>query len=511
MTRKVEYARPTLIILSVLVLAFLGSYNQPYYPVTWFDEGLALQGAMNLATYDQYAMRSAEGFRVLDQPLIANGPGLAIPISVVFRFWGVGLLQARALMVFYFVATALVFFQVSSRFYGKLPALISAFLLLAIPEEGFVFYGRQALGNVPALLYFLIGFLSFLALGRIKKFRFAVLSGLFFGLALVTKGQYWIFVPILALIIVADLVYYKQIGLGYTMSVLLVTLTCAFVWLFVQYTILGSENFKSHVAAINSSAKVTIIAFRSMRIPGNIWYLIRSGFPFFVLPGLAFAFWDSRQQTLLGLGRFMLVAFVGTWIGWYVFASVGWHRYAFEAYSIGMVFAGQFFVQIFSILRGNHFGSPASLPLTGRFYVNVGLTVALVLLTAWAGVRFFKQLQNIYGGVDTSPQLLAEYIKQNIPAGAVIESWEWEMDALTPEHTYHHPTNDWVDRETAETQFGETINQSYDPLIYHPEYLLMGPFSTWTGIYSDFLSNGCCAHIVTVGGYTLYQIHIHDE
>ena len=495
-------------VLGIGCIVFIGFYNQPYYPVTWFDEGLALQGAINLVRFGEYAMRSAEGFRILDQPLIANGPGLIIPITLVFQIWGVELMNARTLMVVYFVMTALVFYNIASRFNGNISALISIFLLFAIPSEGFIFYGRQALGNVPALLYFLLGVLIFLKHGNTKKILYALGVGLFFGFALITKGQYWIFVPVLALVAIADYFFYKQIGLKFSVTMLLTTLACISTWFLMQLLYLGLENFLNHIAALSSSAKVTIVALRSIRIPGNLLYLVRSGFLLFILPGLVIALRDSRQPTLLGLSRFMLVTFVVFWIGWFVFASVGWHRYAFEAYAVGMILCGEFFSRIFHRISRDQNNFHAS---KRQKYLNNVSYLVLATLLCWAGLGFFQQLALICKGVDASAQLFAKYIKDNISTEAVIESWEWELDLLTLDHIYHHPTNDWVDRKTAETQFGEISDQQYDPLAYDPDFLIVGPFSAWTGIYSKSLSSGCCTHVVTIGDYTLYQVISLDQ
>lgn len=490
-------------------LLVLGIYNQPYYPVTWFDEGLALQGSLNLVNYGQYAMRSAEGFRTLDQPLIANGPGLIIPMAVVFKVFGVGLLQARVVAVVFFIAAAWMFFRISSALYSLPSALISMLLFLSAPDEGFLFYGRQALGNVPALMYFFIGFLFYLALGKTKQAYYAILAGLFFGLALVTKGQYWIFVPVLALAITADYFYYKQIRPTYSILVLAVMLACAALWFGVQYKLVGAENFDAHIAALNSSAEVTILAFRPGRIPGNIWYLIRSGFLFFVVPGLAFSFLESRERTIVGLGRFMLAVFVSVWVMWYCFASVGWTRYMFEAFSIGLVFSGEAFYRFYFFIRKswNTRGSGLTLRQPSLYASSFFLLAGL----AWAGMGLFHQIQDIDVKYDATPEKFAGYITQNIPAGAVIESWEWEIDLLTPDQTYHHPVNRWVDLKTAETQFGEASGETYDPTVYRPEYLIDGPFSKWTGMYAEFLAGGCCVSVITIENYTLYKINPREE
>lgn len=501
--------RRLFIALAVFSLLTLGMYNQPYYPVTWFDEGLALQGALNLVNHGQYAMRSVEGFRVLDQPLIANGPGLVIPMAVIFKIFGVGLLQARVVAVVFFIAAALMFFRISSALYSVPSALVSIFLLFSIPDEGFLFYGRQALGNVPALMYFFIGFLFYLALGKTKQTYYAILSGLFLGLALVTKGQYWIFVPVLGLVIAADYFYYKQIQPINSILVLAVMLACGALWFGVQYKLVGAENFDAHIAALDSSSEVTILAFRPGRIPGNIWYLIRSGFLFFVAPGLALSFLESRQRTLLGLGKFMLAVFVSVWILWFIFASVGWPRYVFEAFSIGLIFSGEAFYRMYLFIRKswNTRGNGLTLRQPALYASSLFLLAGL----AWAGIGLFHQIKDIDVRYDTTPEKFSDYIIQNIPVDTVIESWEWEIDLLTPNHTYHHPVNRWVDLRTAETQFGEMPGETYDPMAYHPEYLIDGPFSKWTGMYAEFLAGGCCVSVVTVENYTLYKINPREE
>jgi hypothetical protein len=115
-------------------------------------------------------------------------------------------------------------------------------------------------------------------------------------------------------------------------------------------------------------------------------------------------------------------------------------------------------------------------------------------------------MRNILAYRDTSAIQLAEFMETNIPPEAVIESWEWEIDALTSSLTYHHPTNVWVDRKTAEIHFGDVIHDPYDPFEYQPSYLIDGPFSKFTDMYSDVISEGCCVEIFAAREYTLYQV-----
>jgi len=504
-TRKYFYK--TLFAAGIAALLFLGLYRQPYYPVSWFDEGLVMQGATNLVKHGQYAMLSVEGFRVLDQPLIANGPGIILPLSAVFTFFGIGLLQARILMAGYFVLAAILFFVITSRLYGNIAAVISMFILLAIPAEGFILYGRQALGNVPGLAYFFSGCWFFIKLGDGKMIRHAFASGLFFGLALVTKGQYWLLIPALGLVIAADWFYYKQFGLVNGSVLLGTIIACLGIWQLSQFVLVGAENYGQHLEVIRSSSRVTVFAFQLIRFPYSVWYLLQSGFLIFIVPGVLFAARQTHSRDGQGITRLFLVCLVVSWVIWFTVASVGWNRYAFEAYSIGAIFSGAGFLEMIKWIRkpANEFASKS------QGFLKLCLVSFLAVILFLGSQNFYKQLQLVFFHRNNSPQLFADYLKTNIPANEVIESWEWEIDALAPEMTYHHPTNDWVDKKTAEIHFGDKTIDVYDPLAYKPGYLVDGPFSKSTGLYQAFLSDGCCVQVVSVGDYTLYQVIINDN
>jgi 4-amino-4-deoxy-L-arabinose transferase-like glycosyltransferase len=482
-------------VLALVGLAGLALINQPYYPASWQDEGFALQGAMNLARYGQYAMRSSEGFRVLDQPLIANGPGLVLPISAAFLVLGIDLVTARLVMVVYFVATVALFFAVARRLFGAQAALISTVVMLALPSEGYILFGRLAIGLIPALCYFLIGFWMWLdALERRSAAR-AVLAGLAFGIAIVTKNQYLLIVPALILVACVDLISLKTIGLRAIGLTLLGIALCMTAWYGIQHLMAGPGQFARNLQAISSSTRVTVAAFRAQRWPGSGWYLVRSGFVPLILPGVVYAAvsgWRNRAQ---GARWSLLIALIGIWLVWYVIASVGWPRYAFDPFVLGALFAGPTLIAALRYARGQ---APRRWPQ----WVAGLYAVALIIASS---VGLTLHVMRILEPPDRSAQQFAAYLLQHVEPGQVIESWEWEIDVLA-DRTFHHPTNDWVDSFTAVTQFHESNVHPYNPLACQPAYLINGPFSKWTGIYSDTLAGGCCQPIVTIGSYDLYAV-----
>lgn len=501
------FSRKSQILLTLLgvgFLLFLALYNQPYYPSTWFDEGLVLQGAMNIVMYGKYAMLSTDGFRVLDQPLIANGPGIVLPLSAVFSIFGIGLLQARLLAAAFFLVTLLLFLRFTLRLYTPLAASISVLVLISVPVEGFVIYGRQVLGNVPALAYFFAGCLFFVTLCERKRIGYAFASGLFFGLALLTKGQYWLIIPVWGLVILTDMVYYKQLGLKNGIALLGTIIFCLVLWQLIQFYLVGVENYGAHLDAIRSSSKVTVFAFKPVRFLHSAWYLTRSGFPIFILPGLLIGAWESRKRDVSSLVKFFLVVFLTVWLFWFVVASIGWNRYAFEAYAVGSVLSGYAILKIKDaapLLRDRFPAIVRSIP-SGR--VVVAIFLAIVVLFGIIDLRI--QIKSVAFYRDISAFQFADYLKSAVSPEDVIESWEWQIDALTPSLTYHHPTNVWVDRKTAEIHFDVPITDTYNLFEYKPSYLIDGPFSKSTDMYTAGIAGGCCVEVFSAGDYTLYQV-----
>ncbi len=500
-SRKIQ---TLLTALGIGCLVFLALYNQPYYPSTWFDEGLVLQGAMNIVRHGKYAMLSVEGFRILDQPLIANGPGIVLPLSAIFSIFGIGLLQARMLASVFFLVTIWLFLRFTSRLYGLPAAVISLLILLSVPVEGFLMYGRQVLGNVPGLAYFFAGCLFFVSLCDRKHAGYAFASGLFFGLALLTKGQYWLIIPLWGLVILADAFYYKQLGLKNGIILLGTIILCLASWQLIQFILVGAENYGTHLEAISSSSKVTVFAFEPVRFLQSLWYLIRSGFMVFILPALLIGAWESRKRDGSGLVKFFLVVFVAIWVLWFLIASIGWNRYVFEAYVVGSVLSGYAILKIkdsASLLR-NRF------PIIGRPipFDRVLVVIFLVVVILFALIDFRIQIRSVVFYRDTSAFQFADHLESTVLPGEVIESWEWQIDALAPSLVFHHPTNDWVDKKTAEIHFGTPITDSYNLLEYKPAYLIDGPFSKFTKMYSSEILGGCCVKVFSAGDYTLYQV-----
>ncbi len=400
------------------LIIFLGVYHQPYYPSTWIDEGFVQQGAINLVDYGQYAMRSSEGFRVLDQPLIANGPGVVLPVAAAFALLGQGLLEARLVIVFYLIVAVFLFWGLVKKLFGTRAALISTFFLLAVPGEGMIYYGRQALGNIPALAYFLAGYGVFLLAIKRSHWLVELAAGFLFGLAMITKGQYLILLPVLGVVAALDGVYYRQIGLIKLGRVFGAVVLTVGLWYLAQLLMLGSQGFFQELAAVRSSSAVTILTFSTTGISDSVSYLLHSGFWLLVLPGWAYAAWSCRQRSEFSVSLLLPVVFVAGWSVWFVFLSIGWSRYAFDSYMVGLLFNGYFAVNLIDWASKKLMNEGKS---RGTL-LAAGAASFFLIATLLAGVYSFSgEVRQILAAPDKTPQEFAQYLRANLSPKVVIE------------------------------------------------------------------------------------------
>lgn len=505
--RRVSVLSRARYLFVVAVLVVFAFYRQPYWPSTWIDEGFTAQGAINLVRHGQYAMRSSEGFRVLDQPLVANGPGIVLPLTAMFYLFGIGLTQARLVAALFMIIAGLLFFIIAQKFGGTASGGVALALLLAMPYENFVYFGRMAIGNVAALAYFFVGSLLWIAGVERRKISLAAGAGVFFGLAAITKGQWSIVLfPALALVWLSDLLFLRRIG---WQSLAVTSVTVAIVlaaWYGIRWLILGPEAFGQHLDAIRSSARWTVMALDPALFgPRSVAYLIRSGVGLVCLVSLAYAIYLIVRRHRLAMPATLFASISVVWLIWYLLASVGWERYAFDPFVLSCLLAGGALMQCYAMAR---------LPSTRGTLPNLALRVllggVLVLTAAFAGRHMARQIGEWWlRPADTSAQDFAQYLSDHIPTNDVIESWEWQLGLLT-EHNYHYPDNIWVDRYTAHLFAAEPLSDRYNLATARAQYLIDGPFSKFTGIYAEDLANGCCELLVRRGAYDLYRVASHQ-
>jgi 4-amino-4-deoxy-L-arabinose transferase-like glycosyltransferase len=167
------------VLLSIVGVLMVVRLEDAPSPIA--DEGWALSVARTWATTGHYA-ELVLGEPVAPTALNIGLPAIA-PMALSYRLLGVGIWQGRLPSVFWTLGCLLLIFALAGRLYGQKVALYT--VVIAILSTGWlgpVFFGKQALGEMPALFFTLAGFLL-LADGPARSPLRGVVAGALWGLA----------------------------------------------------------------------------------------------------------------------------------------------------------------------------------------------------------------------------------------------------------------------------------------------------------------------------------------
>jgi Dolichyl-phosphate-mannose-protein mannosyltransferase len=494
-------------LLIALIALPLLLWNLDSHPVPWFDEGFTTHAARTLAERGVYGTYNAQdGYLHFDSG-VSTGPTLVIPIALSFKLLGYGMWQARLVSVLFTMALLWGVFALMKRLYGQNVGLLSVMILLGWPNfagAGFLNVSRQVLGEAPALAFLAVGWWVLFKSWSARSTRLAALAGLLFGLGLVTKSQVAIvFLPALGLISLLRLPKDRNQLVRWAMPVMM-TLAASAIWRGVEYV--GQLGASPALQQANADGYVKSIEL--LLLPFNFGSLLRRADWLMVVAmwvGGVSCLWRARVWQLLkpnqldqpyeeaALGLFAVLYAI-----WYGFISIGWSRYAFVGYVIGILLCTKLahdgMCWLFARLpEPLNVGRPAVLTH------KLGAMLAMGLLIA-ASVDLLTMR------VDDSAQLTANFIRNQVPRNAIIETWEWELDALSDHWEIHHPS-EADDFEAIHQIFYErkAPQLNYDELQANPDYLIVGTMSDYTGVYDEATLNKHFRPLIEFGSYRVYQ------
>jgi 4-amino-4-deoxy-L-arabinose transferase-like glycosyltransferase len=487
-----------------VVAALLATINLPYAPRTWFDEGSHLHVPKTLVQYGKYADISAtpDGgveFRY-HGPTIGIGPTIMLPVAAVYQVFGVGLTQGRLVIVIYFAIALVAGYALARRLYDRWTALIALALLLAsrtVNYEGLIEYGRQVLGEAPGVAFVFLGMLAWLAAlktGAQPALRrthwiWSVLAGLGFGLALVTKNQFVLIVPLaLALIALLDWRYYRAGTWALRLVPPVVAVGCFALWTVVQFALLGPGTFFENLQQTRQAAGGAIFVFNLHSTLRAGYYLLRPDlFGGLVVPALAYTIWRARRRTSQGLSEALLALIIGLWLAWFVGVSLGWPRYAFPAVALSALTVARLAFDTIVWLRR---------------VLPVAATIATVYLIIIIALPIALTARVVFTP-DDSAQRFAAYLNANVRETAIIATWEPELGVLT-DHRYLYPPQSTLDQAVRHTWLGGDPVR-YDWYAAQPEYVVVGPFGAYTGVYDPTDLALWYTQVAQIGPYALFM------
>ena len=159
-------------------------------PKYWFDEASTVDAARSLVELGKLDIAVEPG-KVTGKPLYANSPGFTVqfPLAILFKYFGVGVLQMRIYALLWLFATAAAIYCVWREIFDAETAWWGT--LLIVTFTSFYANGRTIVGTLPGLFFLL------LALYHIYGRQSYVWGGVLAGLALVTKpSMFLLIVPV---------------------------------------------------------------------------------------------------------------------------------------------------------------------------------------------------------------------------------------------------------------------------------------------------------------------------
>lgn len=491
-------------ILGLLAIYFFAFHNLTRFPAPWFDEGSHLHVPKTLVKHGVYADISSEGFRYYG-PTIGVGPTVMLPVAAVFKLFGIGLLQARIVMVLYLLAAVFVFYRFVDHLAGKWVAWVAVALMLSSRSVLFLEYGRQLLGEVPGIFFILLALYLWLSKWNENNWKRLSLVGLLFGLAMITKYQYLLFLaPTLILSWLLDIFYYKSSSHRNFLVPGIIAAGSFGVWQLLTLQYLGPSTAMENLALLQSSAEGAAFNFNLSQLNANFGELTsRSVYLGAIIPALIYGFFISLSRTRNGQKWSVVYLLVVLNLVWYVVASIGWIRYAFLGLTLSSIFIAQLFSKITDNFnfdwKAGWFRSLFEVRNAPRFAISIWLLAIIMIPMA-------KNVLDIALPAPAYAMQMSNYLDENISQDAVIETWDPEMGFLT-DHNYHYPPNALLAIAVEQVYYyGEPVQEYYDFVqTEQPEYLLVGEFSKWTEIYplEELLVE--YELIQTFGVYDLYR------
>jgi hypothetical protein len=500
--------RRTLIgVTAGALLLFLALYNLSDYPTTWFDEGSHLHVPKAMLQFGAYADYSSDGLRYFG-PTLGIGPTVLLPIAAVFKLFGVGLIQARLVIVCYLLGAVYLFYRLGRALDGGAVGALGVLLLATSRATALFENGRQVLGEVPALCFLCAGFLVWFSSWDGRRSSRLAFAGLLFGAAAITKYQILLAIaPALAASFLANIFYYRTAPARVFIWPAMVSGGVFALWQAILIGYLGPQTSLQNLAALRAATAGAATVFSLPLMKQSLGELVAfKTFGGLLLVSLLYTLVMSRGTSRQAQQWNVLLLFTSANLAWYVFASIGWPRYAFAGLAIGSLLVARFVVELLRALGrvapvGSEADRPAQLSLTDGLTVVVAAWVAIIVLpslavTAWPIVH----------PPANTPAAMAAYLARELPADVLIETWEPELGFLTA-HNYHYPPTGTLNLAVRHVWSGGPAPRlQYHPLEeQRPPYVVIGAFARWVDVYpADVLAREY-RRVAVIGAYELYE------
>ena len=434
-----------------------------------FDEAFNLQIPANLVQHGEYGT-TYDGGQLFD-PVITTGPTVLLPIAAIFKLFGVGIISARLITYLYCAIAILLLAWISYKLAGWLATLMVVAFVSFLPN--FFEFGFKVMGEIPGIVFFLIGML---AISRNKGF----LGGLLLGLSALTKLSFLISLGPLALFYGTEWLWlskavrkaliqsFLKAIVGFCLPLLmwegvrLVSLGPSAYWKNLEefLSLIGiipgprhlfaTSSFSSRLSAIGipydiSSRSVILIGVASL---GGLMLWVLIAYRASLLQGTSNN--DGKLYWLLSASGI-------TFLGWWLLASPSdWWRHLLPAYIVwGLVVCvalGRWLMR-----------TRLSLVSAWTVIKDIGLCGVLALIIIYPAIIRFGQVQYELKQTYACQMDLAQQIRQMSEQKALFGYWGWfqspELSFLSQKSFYD------IANPQTRTNLSNLKLQGYQPYV----------------------------------------------
>lgn len=185
-----KFLHASLFIIAIGLFTLAASYRLSENPPTWMDEGSIVQVSINLIENGIYGIQTAPGVVISTDFLTTSFP-VIYPIALSFLAFGVNLFSARIIMVLFMgLLCGLAYVLIRDIAVERKHDVALASLFLVVTFSPLYGHGKNVLGEVPGLMFFLASLVLLLLAERNAHLWLWTVAGAVAGLSMATKPIY---------------------------------------------------------------------------------------------------------------------------------------------------------------------------------------------------------------------------------------------------------------------------------------------------------------------------------
>lgn len=409
-----EAAAVALVLVFTAALVFV---RLDRYPGAAPDETYHLVFARNIAVHGQYAYGHPDAEMLPFDDYASVGPAVLLPVAAAIRWAGVSLTAARVPLGLALLALCLALHGCLRRVLGAGASAAGAALMVA--GMGSVYLGRSLYGEVPALLYMVLGLLCWRrALARPGFTAWGLLAGAGLGLALLSKLFVVMALPAVLGALAFDRLTHCRVRWVHVIAPVCGLAVVAGAWVLAQ-SLYGDPD--AHEATVATTfVHRDHLLFGLSPVPATLGFLL-GRMPVTVVVSIAALLFVARRVFLerYDPATVTLYLIAPLFVFWWLFFSTGRHpRYLWYACALAGAFSGPL---VLAAARGALARGKA---LRGR----LAWGLVLCLLLGPPALRAHEQVVHVFLVDETRDDLALASFTRALPEDLRVATTYWPAE-----------------------------------------------------------------------------------